>query len=86
LRIVFGLNRSVRGDAAMTASAPRAVRASQDRTEIARFLHALEDDDEGVVGIARRQIGRRDARDRDETLGPFAERDWRRPPGWSAAP
>ena len=47
-RMAFGLNRSVRGDAATTASTAGAIGAAQDRAEVARLLDALDDRDERI--------------------------------------
>ena len=51
-RIAFGLNGSVRGSAAMTASAPAAVRGASTALEVAGLLDALDDHEERIVRAA----------------------------------
>ena len=75
-RMTFGLARSVRGEAAMTRVGPGAVGAAQHGAEVARLLDALDDDDQRSVGQAQVvERERRGADDRDEPLGPVAERE-----------
>ena len=76
-RIAFGLKRSVRGSAAITASRAGAVGGPQDRAEVAGLLDALDDDDERLVGQASRpsSAGRRRPDDRDDAVRPVAERE-----------
>ena len=61
----------------MTASAPGAVRAAQHRADVARLLDALDDDDERrrAAGRATRAPSTGCPDDRDEALGPLAERE-----------
>ena len=73
-RIAFGLNRSVRGEAATTASTAGAIGAAQDRAEVARLLDPLDDRDQRIVRQHERvELERRDPRDRDQPLRPLAE-------------
>ena len=73
-RIAFGLKRSVRGEAATTASTPAPSALRRTGAEVARLLDAFDHDDERRV--REPEVGerrRRDAHDRDETLRPLAE-------------
>ena len=73
-RIAFGLNRSVRGDAATTAStaAPSALRSTAPR--LPGFSTPSTTATNGSAGSASPdELERRDAHDRDEALGAVAE-------------